>query len=76
MNLKHLATRPQLPAAFDSDGPSSGSDFFSGVADRLRNLLGSPSPTSRVDALGRLTLLLAPSIGDHSPDRYYTALTP
>ncbi|MGA9548101.1 MAG: hypothetical protein WBS14_10570 [Rhodomicrobium sp.] len=42
----------------------------------MRNLLGSPSPTSRVDALGRLTLLLAPSIGDHSPDRYYTALTP
>ena len=66
----------QLPAALDSDEPSSGSDFFSGVADRLRNLLGSPSPTSRVDALGSLTLLLAPSIGDHLPDRYYTALTP
>ncbi len=25
---------------------------------------------------GALTLLLAPSIGDHLPDRYYTALTP
>jgi triacylglycerol lipase len=66
----------QLPAAFDSDEPSSGSDFFSAVADRLRNLFGSLSPTSRVDALGRLTLLLAPSIGDHLPDRYFTALTP
>ena len=66
----------QLLAASDSDEPTSGSDFFRGVADRLRNLIGSPSPTSRVDALGALTLLLAPSIGDHLPDRYYTALTP
>jgi hypothetical protein len=66
----------QLFATSDSDEPSSGGDFFSGVADRLQNLLGSLSPTSRVDALGRLTLLLAPSIGDHLPDRYYTALTP
>jgi len=66
----------QLLATSDSDEPSSGDDFFSGVADRLQNLLGSLSPTSRVDALGRLTLLLAPSIGDHLPDRYYTALTP
>jgi hypothetical protein len=64
-----------LLAASGSDEPSSGSDFR-GVADRLRNLIGSPSPTSRIDALGALTLLLAPSIGDHLPDRYYTALTP
>jgi hypothetical protein len=66
----------QLLATSDSDEPSSGSDFFSGAADRLQNLLGSLSPTSRRDALGRLTLLLAPSIGDHLPDRYCTALTP
>ena len=66
----------QLVAGLDSDEPFSGSNFFSGVADRLRNLIGTPSPTSRVDALGSLTLLLAPSIGDHLPDRYYTALTP
>jgi triacylglycerol lipase len=65
-----------LVAASGSDEPSSGSDFFRGVADRLRNLIGSPSPTSRIDVLGTLTLLLAPSIGDHLPDRYYTALTP
>jgi hypothetical protein len=66
----------QLRAASDSDEPPTGNDFFSGVANRLRNLMGSPSPTSRLDALGRLTLLLAPSIGDHLPDRYFTALTP
>jgi triacylglycerol lipase len=66
----------QLLAVSDSNEPSSGGDFFRGVADRLRNLIGSPSPTSRVDALGALTLLLAPSIGDHLPDRYYAALTP
>jgi hypothetical protein len=66
----------QLVAGPDSDEPSSGNGFFSGVADRLRHLFGTPSPTSRADALGKLTLLLAPSIGDHLPDRYYTALTP
>jgi hypothetical protein len=66
----------QLLAASDSDEPSSGSNFFSGVAGRLRNLFGSLSPTSRVDAIGGLSQLLAPSIGDHLPDRYFTALTP
>jgi hypothetical protein len=65
----------QLLARSDSDEPSSGIEFFSGVAERLRNIFGTPSPTSRADALGRLTLLLAPSIGDHLPDRYYAALT-
>jgi hypothetical protein len=59
-----------------SDEPSSGDDLFKGVGGQLRNLFGGPSPTSRVDALGRLTLLLAPSIGDHLPDRYFTALAP
>jgi hypothetical protein len=44
--------------------------------DPSRNLFGSLSPTSRVDALGRLAPLLAPSIGNHLPDRCYTALTP
>jgi triacylglycerol lipase len=66
----------KLPAGPDSDEPCSGNGFFSGVADRMRHLFGTPSPTSRADALGKLTLLLAPSIGDHLPDRYYTALTP
>jgi hypothetical protein len=65
----------KLVGALDSDEPSSGTGFFSGVAVRLRDLFGTPSPTSRTDALGKLTLLLAPSIGDHLPDRYYTALT-
>jgi triacylglycerol lipase len=66
----------QLLATPDSDEPSSGSDFFSGVAGRLRDLFGNLSPTARVDAIGRLSQLLAPSIGDHLPDRYLTALTP
>jgi hypothetical protein len=58
-----------------SDEPSSGNGFFGGLADRLRNLVGIPSPSARIDALGQLTQLLAPSIGDHLPDRYFTALT-
>ncbi len=65
----------QLPDAADSDEPSSGSDFFSGIASRLRGLVGAPSATSRADVLGMLSLLLAPSIGDHLPDRYIAALT-
>jgi hypothetical protein len=66
----------QLLTTSDSDEPLSGSDLFSGVAERLRNLFGSPSRTPRADILGMLTMLLAPLIGDHLPDRYYTALTP
>jgi triacylglycerol lipase len=58
-----------------SDEPSSEDGFFGGLADRLRNLVGIPSPSARIDALGQLTQLLAPSIGDHLPDRYFTALT-
>jgi len=59
-----------------SDEPQAGSDFFSGIAQQLRGLFSGPlSPTLRIDALGRLSQLLSPSIGDHLPDRYYTALT-
>jgi triacylglycerol lipase len=65
----------QLRATSDSDEPSTGDGFFSSVAERFRNLFGSPSQTARVDAVGKLSILLAPSIGDHLPDRYYTALT-
>ena len=61
----------------DSDEPQSGNDFFSGIAERMRGLFPGPlSPTARLDALGRLSQLLSPSIGDHLPDRYYTSLTP
>jgi triacylglycerol lipase len=60
----------------DSDEPLAGPGFLNGVAQRLRDLVTGPlSPTSRIDRLGRLSELLAPSIGDHLPDRYYTALT-
>lgn len=59
-----------------SDEPQAGNDFFSGIAEQLRGLFSGPlSPTSRIDALGRLSQLLSPSIGDHLPDRYYTSLT-
>jgi triacylglycerol lipase len=64
----------QLLPGFDSDEPSSGSGLFSAVS-RLPNFFGASSLTSRFDTLGKLTELLAPSIGDHLPDRYYTALT-
>jgi hypothetical protein len=61
----------------DSDEPQAGKGFFSGIAGQLRNLFAEPlSPTSRIDALGRVSQLLSPSIGDHLPDRYYTSLTP
>jgi len=61
----------------DSDEPSPGDDFVSGIALRVRDLFAGPlSPTSRNDALGRLSQLLAPSIADHLPDRYCHALAP
>jgi triacylglycerol lipase len=67
----------RLLAEVSSDQPSPGDDFFSGIAERVRDLFGGPlSPTLRVDALGQLSQLLAPSIGDHLPDRYYNALRP
>ena len=59
----------------DSDEPSPGDDLFTGIAERVRYLFGGLlSPTLRIDALGQLSLLLVPSIGDHLPDRYYNAL--
>jgi hypothetical protein len=61
----------------DSDEPQSGDEFFSGIAVQLRGLFSGPlSLSSRTDALGVLSQLLSPSIGDHLPDRYYTSLTP
>ena len=66
----------ELSAGFDSDEPSNGEDFVGGVLDRLQNLFGTPSSTTRRDLLGMATALLSPSIGDHLPDRYYTALSP
>ncbi len=61
----------------DSDEPQFGNEFFNGIAQQLRGLFSGPfSPSSRSDPLGVLSQLLSPSIGDHLPDRYYTALTP
>jgi hypothetical protein len=64
----------QLLATSDSNEPSS--NFFSGVASQLQGLFANLSRTSRSDAIGILSELLIPSIGDHLPDRYFTALTP
>jgi Lipase (class 3) len=65
----------ELSSLFDSDEPTMGNNFFSGIAERLRGFLGFWSTSSRTDPLGQLSQLLAPSIGDHLPDRYYNALT-
>lgn len=63
--------RKRLRDDVNSDDPQPG------IAEQLRSLFSGPlSPTSRIDALGRLSQFLSPSIGDHLPDRYYTALTP
>jgi hypothetical protein len=62
--------RNRLLDSIDSDDPQPG------IAEQLRGLFSGPfSPSSRIDVMGRLTQLLSPSIGDHLPDRYYTALT-
>jgi hypothetical protein len=65
----------ELSTLIDSDEPTIGHDFFSGIAERLRGFFGFWSKSSRTDPLGQLSQLLAPSIGDHLPDRYYDALT-
>jgi triacylglycerol lipase len=60
-----------------SDDPQAGDAFFSGIAAQLRGLSSGPLSLSvRNDPLGILSQLLSPSIGDHLPDRYYTALMP
>lgn len=69
--------RERLLDRFDSDEPLLGNDAVSSIVAEARNLFAGPlSPTSRIDILGRLFGLLAPGIGDHLPDRYYSALTP
>jgi hypothetical protein len=65
----------EISTVVESDEPTVGLDFFSGIADRLRGLFGFGSTSLRTDPLGQLSQLLAPAIGDHLPDRYYNALT-
>lgn len=67
-----LSRMSSLPG---TDEPLIGQDFFTGVLARLHDLVGDTSRSSRFDTLGRLTEVLAPSIGDHLPDRYYGALS-
>lgn len=66
----------ELAMAPGSDEPLCNLGLFAGIGARLRNLLGPASVSSRGDAIGRLSELLAPSIGDHLPDRYCSALSP
>lgn len=65
-----------LDAVAGSDEPLCDLGPFRGLRERLSGLFGPASIASRADVLGRLSELLAPSIGDHLPDRYCAALTP
>jgi hypothetical protein len=62
----------QLMADAGSDQPMANA----GIGEQVRNLLSGVSENTRSDAVGRLTVLLPPGIGDHLPDRYCAALTP
>lgn len=61
-------------AAPGAEEPSQASQllatFTRGLADFLR---GPLSPTERTDLLGTIYGYLPPTIGDHLPDRYFTA---
>ena len=65
-----------LNALPGSDEPLCDLGPFQGFRARLSGLFGPASIASRADVLGRLSQLLAPSIGDHLPDRYCAATTP
>jgi triacylglycerol lipase len=58
----------------DSDEPAFGVGSLAQLPDKLRLLLVGLSPSMRTDLLGQASQLLLPLIGDHLPDRYYTAL--
>lgn len=58
----------------DSDDPMFGVGSLAQLPDRLQLLLVGLSPSTRTDLLGQISQLLLPLIGDHLPDRYYTAL--
>jgi triacylglycerol lipase len=58
----------------DSDEPAFGIGSLAQLPDKLRRLLVGLSPSMRTDLVGQASQLLLPLIGDHLPDRYYTAL--
>nr|WP_249141910.1 lipase family protein [Bradyrhizobium diazoefficiens] len=60
------------PLAVGSDEPMADA----GVGQQLGNLFIGISENTRSDAVGNLSVLLPPGIGDHLPDRYCAALTP
>jgi len=63
----------QLLEPADSDEPAFGVGSLAQLPDRLQSLLDL-SPSLRTDLLGQASELLLPLLGDHLPDRYYTAL--
>ena len=60
------------PLAVGSDEPMADA----GLGAQLGNLFVGISENTRSDAVGNLSVLLPPGIGDHLPDRYCAALTP
>lgn len=44
-----------------------------GIVRQLKSLFLGPSPSSRRDVIGKLSEFLIAGIGDHLPDRYYSA---
>lgn len=65
----------QLTADCSSDQPLPTVGGFAGLVQQLQNLVVGISPSKRMDVIGQLSQLLLPGIGDHLPDRYYTALS-
>jgi lipase (class 3) len=57
---------------FGSDEPMASA----GLGQQLGGLFVGISRNTRSDAVGNLSVLLPPGIGDHLPDRYCAALTP
>ncbi|OAF02557.1 lipase [Bradyrhizobium centrolobii] len=62
----------QLTPDFGSNEPQPNA----GLVQQLINLFRGRSLNMRTDAVGNLSVLLPPGIGDHLPDRYLAALAP
>jgi triacylglycerol lipase len=64
----------ELPSMEFSDEPQFVGSLVGGLQQGVRDVLAlQPQPTFRDDALGQMSRLLLPHIGDHLPDRYWHA---
>jgi len=69
----HFAAEP--PVSEFSDEPQFRDSLLSGFQEGVSDLFGLQlQPIIRDDALGQMSRLLLPHIGDHLPDRYLRAL--